>query len=161
MRSSVLSRPQKPEVGPKTKGRAFYNCTSTNMAEAAASPAKKAPKKPAVKPAHPPYAVMIAAAIKALKERGGSSRQAILKYILANYKIADAAKAQVRAKLAIRKMLEAKTIIPVKGSFKLPKTYKHTCICKCPIRNVLMSLVSIYSKIKLNMHTYTHIHKHI
>ena len=124
MRSSVLSRPQKPEVGPKTKGRAFYNCTSTNMAEAPASPAKKAPKKPAVKPAHPPYAVMIAAAIKALKERGGSSRQAILKYILANYKIADAAKAQVRAKLAIRKMLEAKTIIPVKGSFKLPKEEK-------------------------------------
>ena len=96
----------------------------SNMAEAPASPAKKAPKKPAVKPAHPPYAVMIKEAIKALKERGGSSRQAILKYILANYKIADAAKAQVRAKLAIRKMLEAKTIIPVKGSFKLPKEEK-------------------------------------
>lgn len=81
-------------------------------------------KKPAVKPAHPPYAVMVAAAIKALKERGGSSRQAINKYILANYKIADAAKAQVRAKLAIRKMIEAKTILPVKGSFKLPKEEK-------------------------------------
>ncbi len=94
------------------------------MAEAAAAPVKKAPKKPAVKPAHPAYAVMIAEAVKALKERGGSSRQAILKYILANYKVADAAKAQVRAKLAIRKMLEAKTLLPVKGSFKLPKEEK-------------------------------------
>merc|ERR1712000_145200 len=91
------------------------------MAEAA--PAKKAPKakKPAKKAEHPPYAVMIAAAIKALKERGGSSRAAILKYILANNKIADAAKAQVRAKLAIRKMLAAKKLVPVKGSFKLAK----------------------------------------
>merc|ERR1711970_393505 len=84
---------------------------------------KKAPKakKPAAKPLHPPYAVMIAAAIKALKERGGSSRKAILKYIVANYKVADAAKAQVRVKLAVRKMLAAKKLIQVKASFKLPK----------------------------------------
>ena len=45
---------------------------------------------------------MIAEAIKALKERGGSSRAAINKYIVANYKIVDAAKVQNRAKLAIR-----------------------------------------------------------
>ena len=94
------------------------------MAEAAAPVAKKAPKTPAVKPDHPAYAVMIAAAIKGLKERAGSSRQAILKYILANYKVTDATKAQTRAKLAIRKMIAAKTILPVKGSFKLPKEEK-------------------------------------
>merc|ERR1711962_879311 len=94
-----------------------------NITMADAAPAKKAvkAKKPAKKPDHPPYAVMIAAAIKALKERGGSSRAAILKYILANNKIADTAKAQVRAKLAIRKMLAAKKLVPVKGSFKLAK----------------------------------------
>ena len=117
VRKNVSSRSPIPKKN-------YLNRQPATMAEAPASPAKKAPKKPAVKPAHPPYAVMIAAAIKALKERGGSSRQAILKYILANYKVADAAKAQVRAKLAIRKMLEAKTIIPVKGSFKLPKEEK-------------------------------------
>merc|ERR1712025_1257559 len=100
--------------------------SSTTMADAAAAPAKKAAKakKPAVKPAHPPFQVMIAAAITALKERGGSSRKAILKYIVANYKIADAAKAQVRVKLAIRKMLAAKKVVPVKGSFKLAKVEK-------------------------------------
>merc|ERR1711956_204435 len=81
-------------------------------------------KKPAVKAAHPPFAVMVAAAITALKERGGSPRKAILKYIVANYKIADAAKAQVRVKLAVRKMLVAKALVPVKGSFKLPKVVK-------------------------------------
>ena len=49
-----------------------------------ASPAKKvkkaAPKKPAD---HPKYIDMITAAISALKERTGSSRQAIVKYIRA------------------------------------------------------------------------------
>ena len=45
------------------------------MAEAVVSPAKKAPKKPAVKPAHPSYAITIKETIKALKERGGSSSQ--------------------------------------------------------------------------------------
>ena len=59
------------------------------MSEAAKSPAKKkpaAPKKPAD---HPPYIEMIKAAIVALKERNGSSRQAIEKYIKANYKVGE------------------------------------------------------------------------
>jgi hypothetical protein len=38
------------------------------------------PKKPA---AHPKYSEMVGKAIAALKERGGSSRQTILKYIMA------------------------------------------------------------------------------
>merc|ERR1739842_220998 len=64
---------------------------------------------------------MIAGAIKALKERGGSSRQAILKSVLANNKVADEKKAALQVKLAIRKMLAAKKLVPVKGSFKLAK----------------------------------------
>ena len=98
------------------------------MAEAAAAPAKKAPKakKPAVKPAHPPYQVMIADAIKALKEKGGSSRKAILKHIVANNKIADEAKAQVRVKLAVRKMVASKKLLPVmkKGKVAVNGSYK-------------------------------------
>ena len=46
------------------------------MADAAKPKAKKA-AKPA---AHPPYAAMIAAAIKGLGDKKGSSRQALLKY---------------------------------------------------------------------------------
>lgn len=52
------------------------------------TPKKKAsaakPKKPAN---HPKYSDMIKAALTALKERGGSSRQAILKYIAKNYNV--------------------------------------------------------------------------
>ncbi|CAL4203058.1 unnamed protein product, partial [Meganyctiphanes norvegica] len=101
----------------------FYNddIIIATMVEAAAAKKVVKAKKPAAKPLHPPFAVMIAGAIKALKERGGSSRQAILKYILANNKIANAEKAKVSAKLAIRKMLAAKKLVPVKGSFKLAK----------------------------------------
>ena len=47
---------------------------------------EKAPKKRAP-PAHPPAAVMVASAIESLKERNGSSLQAIKKYIAANYKV--------------------------------------------------------------------------
>ena len=80
--------------------------------------------------AHPPYAVMIAAAIKALKERNGSSRQAILKYVVANNKV-DAAKAAVRVRLALKKMIESKKVVAAAaagkkgaGSFKLPAAEK-------------------------------------
>merc|ERR1712240_934502 len=66
--------------------------------------------------AHPPYASMITAAIKALGDKKGSSRQAILKYVVANNKV-DAAKAAVRVRLALKKMLAAKKGA---GSFKLP-----------------------------------------
>ncbi|ROT64815.1 putative late histone H1-like [Penaeus vannamei] len=91
------------------------------MAETAA--VKKAPAK---KPTHPQYAIMIAAAIKALKERTGSSRQAILKYIIANYKVGDEKKAGVRLKLALRKGVTKGTLRQMKGtgaagSFRLAK----------------------------------------
>ena len=96
------------------------------MAAKAVAPTKKTTtaKAPSSMPAHPSYAIMISSAINSLKERGGSSRQAILKHIVANNKIADAARAQVYVKLAIRKMLADQKLIQVKGSFKLPKEQK-------------------------------------
>merc|ERR1712186_161863 len=104
------------------------------MADAEAAPAPapakekkaKAPKKPAAKPTHPAYAVMVAAAIKALKERSGSSRQAILKYIVANYTVGDEKKAASRLKLALKKGVASGALNQVKGagasgSFKVAK----------------------------------------
>ena len=53
----------------------------------AATPKKTTTKKaPTKKPAsHPTYVIMIQESIKALKERKGASRQALKKYIEANY----------------------------------------------------------------------------
>merc|ERR1712112_219879 len=95
------------------------------MPEATAPKAKKAakPKAPA---AHPPYAAMITAAVKGLGDKKGSSRQAILKYVVANNKV-DVAKAAVRVRLALKKMVAAKKLVSAAaagkkgaGSFKLP-----------------------------------------
>ena len=90
------------------------------------APAKIAKKKPAAKvPAdHPKYIDMVKAAIAALKERFGSSRQAIEKYIKANYKVGDGASTHL--KLALKKGVEAEVLVQVKGtgasgSFKLNK----------------------------------------
>ncbi|KAL4227973.1 hypothetical protein ACF0H5_013411 [Mactra antiquata] len=58
------------------------------------------PKKPAT---HPKYSEMVAKAIGALKERGGSSRQAILKYIMSNFNVGiDANAVNSRLKIALR-----------------------------------------------------------
>merc|ERR1712241_946719 len=111
----------------------YYN-NKHKMADAAApapAPVKKVAKakKPAKPAAHPPFKAMILAAIPALKERGGSSRQAILKYIVANNKV-DAAKAAGPLKLALRKALSAGTIVKAKdagkgaGKFKIGKVEK-------------------------------------
>ena len=96
-----------------------------------ASPAK-VPKKKTVKKVadHPKYGEMIAAAIGALKERKGSSRQAILKYIQSNYKVSESANTHV--KMALKRAVASGELKQVKGagasgSFKLadkPKAVK-------------------------------------
>lgn len=61
-------------------------------AKAPKSPKKvKAPKVkgPKVPAAHPTYASMVKTAIGSLKDKKGSSRAAILKYIVQNYKVGE------------------------------------------------------------------------
>ena len=72
---------------------------------------KSAPKKPAE---HPKYIEMISAAITSLKERGGSSRQAIVKYIKSNYKVGD--NADVHIKMALKRGVAAKVLLQPKGT---------------------------------------------
>merc|ERR1712154_471415 len=79
--------------------------------------------------AHPKYSVMIAAAITALKERTGCSRQAILKYICANYKV-DVAKAGTHIRMALKAGIKKGSLKMAKesgkgaGKFKLVKVEK-------------------------------------
>lgn len=86
-----------------------------------AKPKKAAAKKPAE---HPKYIEMIVAAITALKERTGSSRQAIVKYIKANYKVGD--NADVHIKMALKRGVTSGALAQPKGtgasgSFKVVK----------------------------------------
>merc|ERR1711981_20304 len=96
----------------------------------AAAPAAKAPKaaKPKAAPTHPKTTVMIVAAVKALKDRKGSSLAAIKKYIAANYKV-DTVKLAPFIKKGIKSLVEKKALIQVKGkgasgSFKAAKEEK-------------------------------------
>ena len=89
---------------------------------ATASPPQKAatkkvakPKKPAV---HPKYNEMVAAAVAGLKERGGSSRQAILKYILKNFTVGTENEKIVNShvKMALRAGVKNDALKQSKGS---------------------------------------------
>lgn len=78
-------------------------------------------KKPAD---HPKYIDMILAAISALKERNGSSRQAIVKYVKANYKVGD--NSDVHVKMALKRGVASGALAQPKGtgasgSFKVVK----------------------------------------
>ena len=96
--------------------RIDYVQTLRKLTEMSATPAKAKkvakPKKPA---AHPKYSDMIAKAVTALKERKGSSRQAILNYIMKNFNVGKDAKAvNSRLKVALKRGV-------VKGALKQSK----------------------------------------
>ncbi|XP_041354130.1 histone H1-delta-like [Gigantopelta aegis] len=95
------------------------------MSDAAAAPAAatqkvKTPKKKSSKPKtpanHPKYSQMVKAAVVALKERGGSSRQAILHYIMKNYKVADEKTVNQHLKMALRAGVKNNSLKQAKGT---------------------------------------------
>ena len=94
----------------------------------AATPAKKksaAPKKVAT---HPPIAVMVTAAITALKDRKGSSLAAIKKHVAANKKV-DIAKMAPFIRKFLKKAVADGKLVQTKGagaagSFKIGKVEK-------------------------------------
>merc|ERR1712080_348689 len=101
------------------------DAASPDVEETPAAPAKKATKaknpakakKPAKPSEHPPFKAMIVSAISELKEKGGSSRQAILKHIVANNKV-DAGKAPGQLRLAIKRASAGGIIVSAKDSGK-------------------------------------------
>lgn len=96
-------------------------------------------KAPAKTASHPTYAEMVNKAVAGLKEKGGSSKAAILKYILVNYKVGDNIK-QINAhlRLAINRGVKSGALKQVKGhgangSFRLgEKAAKAPAKAKAP-----------------------------
>ena len=73
--------------------------------------------KPKKSSAHPKYSEMETQAINILKERRGSSRQAILKYIMANFNVGkDAKPVNAHLKLALRTGVKNKSLKQLKGT---------------------------------------------
>ena len=83
------------------------------------------PSKKATTPSeHPPYEAMVCTALASMKNRKGSSRQAIAKYVKANYKVNASADRYI--KNALKNLVgSGKLVQPTgsgaSGSFKLPK----------------------------------------
>ncbi|XP_011693209.1 PREDICTED: late histone H1-like [Wasmannia auropunctata] len=101
---------------------------AVEAAESNATPAKKASKSKAKSQqkkvsSHPPTSEMVTAAIKELKDRKGSSFQAIKKYVVSTYKM-DGEKVAPYIKRYLKTAVSAGAVVQTKGkgatgSFKL------------------------------------------
>uniref|UniRef100_A0A5S6QTR5 H15 domain-containing protein n=1 Tax=Trichuris muris TaxID=70415 RepID=A0A5S6QTR5_TRIMR len=61
--------------------------TPTKKVQAGGTKKARGPAKPKPASNHPAYSEMVTAALRALKQHNGSSRQALLKYIMAHYQV--------------------------------------------------------------------------
>jgi hypothetical protein len=100
---------------------------------------KTAKAKPAKTSSHPSYQDMIKKAVETLKERNGSSRQAIQKYIQATFKTCDDKVSQAHLKLALKRGVESGFLKRVKGtgasgSFRLNAITKPAAVKKPAVK---------------------------
>ncbi|KAH9529252.1 Histone cluster 1, H1b [Dermatophagoides farinae] len=123
----------------KRQGRTLYGFGEVEVAQtqATAGQSKKTKtskpkvskdKKPKAKPNHPPVSSMVKDAIKELKERNGSSLQAIKKYIQSHYtvdieKITPFVRKYLKSGVTKGELIQAKGK-GASGSFKLNKAAK-------------------------------------
>lgn len=94
----------------------YSSCGALLIVIMSTTPKKSAAKtkKPA---AHPKYSEMVKSAVTSLKERSGSSRQAILKYIIANYNVGvDPKSVNSHLKVALRNGVESGSLKQSKGT---------------------------------------------
>merc|ERR1711974_427588 len=94
----------------------------TVVAKTSSKKSVKSVKKPA--PEHPTYKEMVSAALAALRDRKGTSRQAVLKHIKANYKVKEGCETHVKG--ALVRGVTSGTFVQLtgkgsSGSFKLAK----------------------------------------
>eukprot|EP00798_Chlamydomonas_sp_ICE-L_P032722 gene32722-3606_t len=104
-------------------------------APAATKPAAAKPRvaqKPKVPAAHPPFADMIKEAIITLKERSGSSVQAITKCIGAKYANKLPATYPKLVFTQLKRLASAEKLVKVKASYKLGEAMK-----KAPAKKVV------------------------
>ncbi|KAF8376831.1 hypothetical protein HHK36_031497 [Tetracentron sinense] len=95
------------------------------MAKEAVAPTKNPkPAKKLPSPLHPPYFQMISEAISSLKDRTGSSQQAIAKFVEEKYKTALPPNFKKVLSIQLRKFAKSERLVKVKNSFKISATEK-------------------------------------
>ena len=124
----AAAAPKKTTAPRKAAAAAAAAAPASPVKTAVAAPKAKSPaaaKKPAAAKeaaggsgSHPPYLEMIVAAVESLKERNGSSRQAILKYITSSYELGvDSKMANVHLKQALKRGVATGTLKNTKVTF--------------------------------------------
>merc|ERR1712106_418742 len=148
--SHIMTEEETPAVAEETpEAEEEAPAAEDAPAEEEAAPAKKGKAKKEKKPkketkakaaaTHPKYQDMIEAAISALKDKTGSSRQAILKYIVANYTI-DEKKAATQVRLSLKRALDGGKLRLAKekgkgaGCYKLPEKAEKKVAAKKPAK---------------------------
>jgi len=126
--------------------------------KAVAKPKAKKPKTAKPDPLHPKYSEMIATTIKNLKDRRGTSRQALVKTIMQNYKVSqDAARVRVHLNLALTRGVTAGTLKMARATGKGSKNYKLgdkalkvkkpvkkvKVVAKKPVKNVVKKVTKV------------------
>ena len=134
-----------PEAKPKGKAPA-KKAPAPKKKEPAPKKVAAAPSSPKAKPtaakksssgtssssSHPTYNDMVVAAIESLKERTGSSRVAILRYIMKNYNIgADESSVNNHVKQALKRGISSGTLKNTTVSLFLFLLFSHFCISSC------------------------------
>jgi histone H1/5 len=109
--------------GPTSLNTSQTTSSGSNANKKSKSSAANKSKKAKGTSSHPKYSAMIKQAITQLNDRNGTSKAAILKYILANFKV-NSASANQHLKSALRAGTKNKTLKQTKGvgasgSFKL------------------------------------------
>ncbi|PIO70407.1 linker histone H1 and H5 family protein [Teladorsagia circumcincta] len=116
------TKPKGEKTKPKGANTKPKDAKITKLKDAKNTKAKAETKR---MPPHPTYAAMIKKSIIELKERSGSSKAAILKYILAHYNLGDnATKVNNQLRLALKRAVikgELKQVkgVGASGSFRL------------------------------------------
>ncbi|XP_043257091.1 histone H1B-like [Colletes gigas] len=120
-------------------GNAAVESGESNTPMLVKKPPKTKTRSQRVKSSHPPTSEMVTAAIKELKDRKGSSLQAIKKYISSTYKV-DGEKFAPFIKKYLKSAVTAGTVVQTKGkgasgSFKLSTGKPETSKTKKEIRS--------------------------
>lgn len=108
------------------------------------------PKKPKTSPQHPKVAEMVNTAISTLKERGGSSLQAIKKYIDSHYKV-NVQKISPFIRKYLKNSVESGILVQTKGkgasgSFKMASQTKDTAKPKSAVPKAKKAAKSVTPK---------------
>merc|ERR1711997_327989 len=129
---TAIGGPAKVEPEPAAEPEAEPEPVAEPAAESEAEPEPEAIVEVRAAASHPTYKEMVMKAIAALKDRGGSSPQAIKKYITSAYPALDSTRVNTNLNLALKRLEASGAVTKTKASYKLLQKVKKPTKKKAP-----------------------------